>query len=290
MNIQDLIEGFQQYWKTKGCLIIQPYDVETGAGTFNPGTFFGSLGKQPLKAAYVEPSRRPPDGRYGENPIRTRLHHQYQVILKPPPSDIQGLYLDSLREVGIMPEDHDVRFVDDNWESPTLGARGTGWEVWIDGLEITQFTYFQRVGSLDLSPITVELAYGLERIAMFLQGKQDIYDLSWNDSVTYRELFHEKERQYSVFNFEVAGVEGAQESFHLFEEEANRCLENELIYPAYDQMLKCAHIFNILLARNAVSVTERETYISRIRKIAQEVAKQYLKLQEEKSGEQRLPI
>ncbi|MFP4588748.1 MAG: glycine--tRNA ligase subunit alpha [Candidatus Bipolaricaulota bacterium] len=287
MNIQDLISSLESYWKQQGCIITQPYDVETGAGTFNPGTFFGSLSSSPLKIAYVEPSRRPPDGRYGDNPIRARLHHQYQVVLKPPPDDIQDQYLDSLRHVGISLEDHDVRFVNDNWESPTLGARGTGWEVWIDGLEITQFTYFQRVGGLDLDTVSIELAYGLERIAMFIQGVDDIFDLCWNDEFSYGQLFKLKENQFSTFNFEVAGVESTQKQFRLAESEAKRCLDQDLVYPAYDHLLKCAHLFNILLARKAVSVTEREKYIARIRGLAKDIAKTFVAQQGEVDSEQR---
>ena len=287
MLIQDVIAGLESYWRDKGCAIVQPYDVETGAGTFNPATFFGSLGSSPMKVGYVEPSRRPPDGRYGENPIRTRQHHQYQVILKPPPNDIQDLYLNSLADLGIDLSAHDVRFVDDNWESPTLGARGTGWEVWIDGLEITQFTYFQRVGSIDLEPVTVELAYGLERIAMFLQEKDNFYSLKWSENITYGQLFQEKEKQFSIYNFDLADVETAQRIFELTESEAKNCLDQELFYPAYDQMLKCAHLFNVLLARNAVSVTEREKYISRIRGLAQSIAEKYVNTAEEMTVDKR---
>lgn len=287
MNLQGLISGLESYWRDQGCAIVQPYDVETGAGTFNPGTFFGSLGPDPLKLAYVEPSRRPPDGRYGENPIRTRQHHQYQVILKPPPEEIQDLYLGSLSHVGIDLQNHDVRFVDDNWESPTLGAWGTGWECWIDGLEITQFTYFQQVGGLELDPVTVELAYGLERIAMFLQGTDSLYELQWSDSVDYGELFQEKERQYSKFNFEVADIETARETFNASENEASRCLENDLVYPAYDYLLKAAHLFNVMLSRKAVSVTERESYIGRLRDLSREIASTYIKMIEENESESR---
>ncbi len=287
MNLQDLIANLEGYWREQGCLILQPYDVETGAGTFNPGTFFGSLGPDPLKVGYVEPSRRPPDGRYGKNPIRVRLHHQYQVILKPPPEDIQELYLQSLEHLGIDLGDHDVRFVDDNWESPSLGARGTGWEVWIDGLEITQFTYFQRVGSLDLDPVCVELAYGLERIATFVQNTESVYDLDWNQDLTYRRIFQEKERQFSAYNFDVAGVEENEKLFEIAEREAEKSLEEDLYYPAYDMTLKAAHFFNILLARNAISVTEREKYISRIRKLAEKIATQYVNSLEDTPDERR---
>ncbi len=286
-NIQDLISGFKDYWKEQDCAIIQPYDVETGAGTFNPGTFFGSLGEEPLSTAYVELSRRPPDGRYGDNPLRTRMHHQFQVIKKPPPERIQEIYLDSLRHVGIELESHDVRFVDDNWESPTLGARGTGWEVWIDGLEITQFTYFQKVGGIDLDPVTVELAYGLERIAMFLQEEESFYDLNWNKETTYGRIYKEKEYEFSVYNFDQADVENTKEMFRLSERECKSCLEENLVYPAYDHMLKCAHLFNILLARKAVSVTERESYISQIREMARQIASQYLELLQGESIEKR---
>jgi len=287
MNLQEIIVDLEEYWLNQGCLIIQPYDVETGAGTFNPGTFFGSLGPDPLKVGYVEPSRRPPDGRYGKNPIRVRLHHQYQVILKPPPGDIQDLYLNSLEHIGINLSNHDVRFVDDNWESPSLGARGTGWEVWIDGLEITQFTYFQRVGGIDLEPVCVELAYGLERIATFIQDKESVYDLAWNNDYTYRRVFNEKERQFSVYNFDLADVENNIELFNIAEQEAKSCLEQNLFYPAYDMTLKAAHYFNILLARNAISVTEREKYIARIRELAEEIASEYVNSLEDYPSEQR---
>lgn len=287
MNVQEIIAGLQEYWLDQGCLIIQPYDVETGAGTFNPGTFFGSLGPDPLRVGYVEPSRRPPDGRYGKNPIRVRLHHQYQVILKPPPEDVQDLYLGSLEHIGINLGDHDVRFVDDNWESPSLGARGNGWEVWIDGLEITQFTYFQRVGGMDLNPVCVELAYGIERIATFIQEKADIYDLSWNDDWTYHRMFNEKERQFSVYNFDLADVDRNETLFNIAEQEANSCVSEGLYYPAYDMTLKAAHCFNILLARNAISVTEREKYIARIRRLAERIASQYVETLEDCSSEQR---
>lgn len=287
MNVQQLISGLESYWRDQNCVTIQPYDVETGAGTFNPGTFFGCLGSKPLRVGYVEPSRRPPDGRYGENPIRTRLHHQYQVILKPPPETIQEMYLNSLRHVGINLSEHDVRFVDDNWESPTLGARGTGWEVWIDGLEITQFTYFQRVGGMNLDPVTVELAYGLERIAMFIQGVESFYNLKWSESYSYEELFREKERQFSIYNFDVASIEDTRELFRISKSEARRCIDNDLVYPAYDHTLKCAHLFNILLARKAVSVTEREKYIAQIRSLAQNIAQKYTNLVEGGSVEPR---
>ena len=287
MNLQGLIAKFEEYWRKQGCLIVQPYDVETGAGTFNPGTFFGSLGTDPLRVAYVEPSRRPPDGRYGKNPIRVRQHHQYQVILKPPPEESQDLYLESLEYIGIDLESHDVRFVDDNWESPSLGARGTGWEVWIDGLEITQFTYFQRVGGIDLDPVCVELAYGLERIATFIQDKESVYDLDWNDELTYRRIFQEKERQFSTYNFDIAGVNDNKKMFNIAEREAEKCLNENLFYPAYDMTLKAAHFFNILLARNAISVTEREKYISRIRNLAETVAAQYVDSLEDIPDERR---
>jgi len=287
MNLQDLIAKFEEYWRKQGCLVIQPYDVETGAGTFNPGTFFGSLGPDPLKVAYVEPSRRPPDGRYGKNPIRVRQHHQYQVVLKPPPEKSQELYLESLEYIGIDLAAHDVRFVDDNWESPSLGARGTGWEVWIDGLEITQFTYFQRVGGLDLDPVCVELAYGLERIATFVQDTESVYNLDWNDQFTYRRIFQEKERQFSTYNFDLAGIDDNQELFKIAEREAKKCLEENLFYPAYDMTLKAAHYFNILLSRNAISVTEREKYIRRIRDLAESIASQYVQSLEDTPDERR---
>ena len=278
ITFQDLIQKLNRYWTQEGCLIVQPYDIEVGAGTFSPHTFLRALGPEPWKAAYVEPSRRPADGRYGENPLRTQHYYQYQVILKPSPDNAQDLYLNSLREVGIGVEKHDIRFVEDDWESPTLGAWGLGWEVWLDSLEITQFTYFQQCGGIDLETISCEITYGLERIAMFLQGKDSIFDLQWNDRVTYGEVHLEGEKQFSRFNFEEADVEMLLRHFNDFEKQAKNLLEKNLILPAYDYCLKTSHAFNLLDARGAISVTERPRYIARVRALARSCAEGYLKL------------
>jgi len=276
LNFQEMILRLHQFWQDQGCVLEQPYDVEVGAGTFNPATFFGVLGRKPWRVAYVEPSRRPTDGRYGENPFRMHLHHQYQVILKPTPDDIQDLYLQSLEHLGIELAKHDVKFLHDNWNSPTLGAWGLGWQVELDGMEVTQFTYFQQMGGFDLDPIPVELTYGLERIAMFLQNVDDVYQLRWNDTVTYGEIQREEERQFSVYNFEEADVPTIQQLFELAEREAQRLLGKQLYLPAYDYTLKCSHLFNILDARGAISVTERERYIKRIQGLARGCAREHL--------------
>ncbi len=275
MNFQELIMTLDDYWKGQGCLLLQPYDMEVGAGTFHPATFLRSLGPRPWSAAYVQPSRRPTDGRYGENPNRLQHYYQYQVVIKPSPRDIQDLYLDSLRRFGLNLEEHDVRFVEDDWESPTLGAWGLGWEVWLDGMEITQFTYFQQVGGVDVHPVTVEITYGLERIAMYLQEVDNVYDLKWNDSVTYGEVHHRDEVEFSRYNFEAAGVEILRKQFDQHESEAFKLLDEDLVLPAYDQCLKCSHTFNLLEARGAISVSERTAYIARVRKIARAVARAY---------------
>jgi glycyl-tRNA synthetase alpha chain len=275
MNFQELIMTLDDYWKGQGCLLLQPYDMEVGAGTFHPATFLRSLGPRPWSAAYVQPSRRPTDGRYGESPNRLQHYYQYQVVIKPSPKEIQDLYLDSLRRFGLNLEEHDVRFVEDDWESPTLGAWGLGWEVWLDGMEITQFTYFQQVGGVDVHPVTVEITYGLERIAMYLQEVDNVYDLKWNDSVTYGEVHHRDEVEFSRYNFEAAGVEILREQFDQHESEAFKLLEEDLVLPAYDQCLKCSHTFNLLEARGAISVSERTAYIARVRKIARAVARAY---------------
>jgi len=275
VTFQELILSLQRYWSEKGCIIQQPYDIEVGAGTFNPATFLRVLGPEPWKVAYVEPSRRPTDGRYGENPNRLQHYYQFQVIIKPSPQNIQELYLDSLKAFGIDPLDHDIRFVEDDWESPTLGAWGLGWEVWLDGMEITQFTYFQQAGSLDLQPITVEITYGLERIAMYLQNVDSVYAIAWNREITYGEIFHQAEVEFSAFNFEEANVEGLVHFFDTYEAEALKLLDKGLILPAYDYCLKCSHTFNLLDARKAISVAERTRYIGRIRNIARKVAVQY---------------
>jgi glycyl-tRNA synthetase alpha chain len=280
LTFQDLIQSLNRYWADQGCLLLQPYDVEVGAGTFHPATFLRSLGPEPWKVAYVEPSRRPTDGRYGENPNRLQHYYQYQVLLKPSPLEVQDLYLKSLESFGIRALDHDLRFVEDDWESPTLGAWGLGWEVWLDGMEITQFTYFQQCGGIDLAPISVELTYGLERIAMYLQEVDNVYDLKWNREVTYREIHHRSEFEFSTYNFDQADVEQLRENFRSYEQECHRLVGLKLPLPAYDFCLKCSHAFNILDARGAISVTERTSYIARVRDMARLVAQAYLALRE----------
>ncbi len=280
LNLQELILTLEAYWADYGCVILQPYDVEVGAGTFNPATFLRSLGPEPWKTAYVEPSRRPTDGRYGENPYRTQHYYQYQVILKPAPADSQGVYLDSLRHLGFDLAEHDVRFVEDDWESPTLGATGLGWEVWMDGAEITQFTYFQRVGGIDLDPVCVELTYGLERIAMFVQKVGSFFELEWVDGLTYGEVHHQDEVQFSRYNFDAAEVETQLRLFDTYEAECRRCLGQELVLPAYDYVLKCSHTFNLLDARGAISVAERTSYVGRVRNLARAVAQGWLEVRQ----------
>jgi len=280
MNFQDLILGLQDFWRQRGCLIVQPYDMEKGAGTFHPATFLRVLGPEPWKVAYVEPSRRPTDGRYGENPNRVQHYYQFQVILKPSPLNVQDVYLDSLRFLGIRVEEHDLRFVKDDWESPTLGAWGLGWEVWLDGLEITQFTYFQQAGGIDLKPIPVELTYGLERIAMYLQGVENMFDLIWADGITYGELHYQGEVEFSRYNFEEADGKKLLSLFQVFEEESRRLLDVELVLPAYDYCLKCSHVFNLLDARGVLSVAERTAYIARVRELARRSAELYLRSRE----------
>ena len=281
MNFQDVILKLEKYWGSRDCVIHQPYDIEAGAGTFNPATFFRVLGPEPYRAAYVEPSRRPTDGRYGENPNRLQHYYQYQVILKPSPEDVQAQYLDSLKALGIDPLKHDIRFVEDDWESPTLGAWGLGWEVWLDGMEITQFTYFQQVGSIDLDPVSVELTYGLERITMYLQNVDNVYDLQWNDTVRYGHVHLETEKQFSKYNFEVSDKDRLFQWFDMYEAEAKALLEQELVLPAYDYTLKCSHAFNLLDARGAISVTERTGFIGRVRKLARLCAEGYVRQREE---------
>ncbi len=278
MNFQEIIHSLEKFWSDNNCVIEQPYDVEVGAGTMCPATFLKALGKSPWRSGYVQPSRRPQDGRYGENPNRVQRHFQYQVILKPSPENVQELYLASLEELGIIPQKHDIRFVEDNWEAPTLGAWGLGWEVWLDGMEITQFTYFQQVGGFDTDPVTVELTYGLERIAMYLQEVENVYDLCWVADVTYGDVYHANEFQQSKYNFELADTERLQQMFALCESEAKLCNDNDLPLPAYDNTLKCSHIFNILDARGAISVSERTRYIKRVRDLAQDCAAGYLKM------------
>ena len=281
MYFQDIILELSRYWVDQGCLLQQPYDMEVGAGTFHPATLLRSLGPEPWKAAYVQPSRRPTDGRYGENPNRLQHYYQFQVVMKPSPINIQDLYLDSLKCFHLDLLDHDIRFVEDDWESPTLGASGLGWEVWLDGMEITQFTYFQHAGSMELFPVTVEITYGLERIAMYLQEVESVYDISWNRDVSYGQIFHQAEVEFSAFNFQYANVEALVSFFNTFEEEAMKLLEKDLILPAYDYCLKCSHTFNLLDARKAISVAERTRYIGRIRNIARKVASKYMEQRQE---------
>ena len=276
LAFQDIVDGLNRYWAVQGCIIRQPYDIEKGAATMSPATFFGVLTPKPLKVAYIDPVRRPTDGRYGENPNRLFHYFQYQVILKPSPLEVQDLYLGSLRAIGIEPAKHDVRFVEDNWESPTLGAWGTGWEVWAEGMEITQFTYFQECGGFPCKPVSVELTYGLERIAMFIQKIDNVYDILWNDRVKYGDLYLQPEREHSKYNFEAAEVGTLNALFQNYEKEALRTIEHKLVLPAYDYVLKCSHVFNILDARGAISVTERMAYILRIRKMARACARLYL--------------
>jgi len=280
MTFQEIIIRLQNYWSKQGCLIVQPYDVEKGAGTFNPATFLKVLSPEPWKVAYVEPSRRPTDGRYGENPNRLQHYYQYQVILKPAPADSQKIYLKSLAEIGIDPKKHDIRFVEDDWESPTLGAAGLGWEVWLDGLEITQFTYFQVCGGIELTQIPVELTYGLERLAMFIQKKDNVFDIEWHAGVSYGQVHRQEEKEFSRYNFEVADTSMLFKLFEMYEAEAKRLLAEKLVMPAYDYMLKCSHVFNLLDARAAISVTERTTYIGRVRSIAKRCALVYLNREE----------
>ncbi|MBW2250033.1 MAG: glycine--tRNA ligase subunit alpha [Deltaproteobacteria bacterium] len=280
MYFQDVILSLHKFWARKGCVMVQPYDLEVGAGTFHPTTLLKALGPEPWKVAYVQPSRRPTDGRYGENPNRLQHYYQYQVILKPSPFDVQKQYLQSLKVLGVDPLDHDIRFVEDDWESPTLGASGLGWEVWLDGMEITQFTYFQMAGSIELNPISVELTYGLERITMYLQGVDNVYDLKWNKDVTYGDVHHQQEVEQSTYNFEKADVDTLLDLFNKYEAESLRIIEDALVLPAYEYCLKCSHTFNLLDARGAISVTERTGYITRIRNIARRCAKEYLKQRE----------
>ncbi len=283
MTFQDLILSLQHYWAAQGCIIQQPYDMEKGAGTFNPATFMRALGPEPWKVAYVEPSRRPTDGRYGENPNRLQHYYQFQVLLKPSPQNIQDLYLDSLKSFGIDPLAHDIRFVEDDWESPTLGAWGLGWEVWLDGMEITQFTYFQQAGGIDLKPVSGEITYGIERIAMYIQGVDNVYDLEWVEGVKYGDIHHQAEVEFSHYNFEAADTAMLFQLFDMYEKECIRLAEKDLILPAYDFVLKGSHAFNLLDARSAISVTERAGYIGRVRNLAKLCAEGYVK-QREKLG------
>ena len=274
-SFQNLILKLQNYWAEKGCAIAQPFDMEVGAGTFHPATFLRSIGPEPWKAAYVQPSRRPSDGRYGENPNRLQHYYQFQVLLKPSPSDIQDLYLDSLSAIGIDLKIHDVRFVEDNWESPTLGAWGLGWEVWLNGMEVSQFTYFQQVGGLPCKPISGELTYGLERLAMYLQGVDSVYDLIWTEGLTYGDVYHQNEVEQSKFNFEIANTDVLFRQFDEAEEMNSKLIKEELSFPAYEQTMKASHIFNLLDARRAISATDRARFIRRVRAMSQKVAQAY---------------
>jgi len=280
MNFQDLILALTRYWADRGCVVLQPYDTEKGAGTFNPATFLRALGPEPWRTVYVEPSRRPTDGRYAENPFRLHMHHQLQVILKPAPDDAQNIYLDSLRAIGIDVVAHDVRFIEDDWESPTLGATGLGWQVWLDGLEITQYTYFQQVGGIPCDPVCVEYTYGLERIAMAVQKKDSLFDLDWGGGLSYGDLRTQEEVECSKYNFEVADTEMLRKLFDMYERECLRLVEAELVIPAYDYVMKCSHTFNLLDARGAISVAERTATIARVRALARKVAELYIRQRE----------
>lgn len=280
MKFQEIILALQNFWGKQGCILAQPYDVEKGAGTMNPSTFLRVLGPEPWHVAYVEPSRRPADGRYGENPNRLYQHHQFQVIMKPSPDNIQELYLQSLEALGIDPKEHDIRFVEDNWESPTLGAWGLGWEVWLDGMEITQFTYFQQVGSQDVKPVASEITYGLERLAMYIQGVENVFDIQWVGDYTYGDIFHQNEVEQSVYAFDLADEKLLFDLFEKYEQEAKRVIAKGYVHPAYDYALKCSHTFNLLDARGAISVSERTAFIGRVRKLARLCAQAYLKQRE----------
>ena len=280
ISFQDTILNLQKYWSKKGCVILQPYDLEVGAGTFHPATTLRSLGPKPWKTAYIQPSRRPTDGRYGENPNRLQHYYQFQVLIKPSPKDIKKMYLNSLSSVGIKYEEHDIRFVEDDWESPTLGAAGLGWEVWCDGMEVTQFTYFQQMAGMECNPISVEITYGLERLCMFIQGKKNVFDLIWNDEgVLYKDVFQQAEKEFSAYNFEYANTDKLFKIFDMLEEEAKSLIEKKISLPAYDQCLKSSHVFNILDARGVISVAQRAEYIARIRDLTREIGKIWVETQ-----------
>ena len=276
MYLQNVIANLNNYWSSMGCIIDQPYDVEMGAGTFHPSTFLRSLGKKPWKVAFIQPSRRPTDGRYGENPMRVQRYFQYQVIIKPNPENSQELYLGSLEALGINPVEHDIRFVEDNWESPTLGAWGVGWEVWLDGMEVTQFTYFQQIGGIDVDLVSLEITYGLERITMYLQKKDNIFDIDWNGEFKYGDVFLENEKEFSAYNFDVADTAKLFDFYRMYRDEFDLCMKMGLIRPSYDYMIKCSHAFNLLDARNAISVSQRQSYIKSIREMARSVAQAYV--------------
>jgi len=280
ISFQDTILNLQKYWSKKGCVILQPYDLEVGAGTFHPATTLRSLGPKPWKTAYVQPSRRPTDGRYGDNPNRLQHYYQFQVLIKPSPKEIKKLYLNSLTAIGIDHKDHDVRFVEDDWESPTLGAAGLGWEVWCDGMEVTQFTYFQQMAGLECNPISVEITYGLERLCMFIQNKKNVFDLAWNnEGILYRDVFHQSEKEFSAYNFDYANTENLFKIFDMLESEAKSLIEKKISLPAYDQCLKSSHIFNLLDARGVISVAQRAEYIARIRDLTKEIGKIWIESQ-----------
>ena len=280
MNFQEIKMRLENFWASQGCVIQQPYDIEVGAGTMNPATTLRVLGPEPWRVAYVEPSRRPTDGRYGENPNRLQHYYQYQVIIQPAPDNIQEMYIESLKVLGIDPSEHDIRFVEDDWENPTTGAWGLGWEVWLDGMEVTQFTYFQQMGSLDMDVVPSEITYGLERIAMFVQKVDNVYDLSWVDGVKYGDVHHKGEVEHSTYNFEVASTDMLFQLFSMYEAESKKTLERGLVLPAYDYVLKCSHSFNLLDARNAISVTERTGYIGRVRALASACCQAYVEQRE----------
>lgn len=276
LSVQDIILTLQQFWAEQGCMLMQSYDTEKGAGTMSPYTFLRAIGPEPWNVAYVEPSRRPADGRYGENPNRLYQHHQFQVLMKPSPQNIQELYLQSLQRLGIVTTEHDIRFVEDNWENPSMGCAGVGWEVWLDGMEVTQFTYFQQVGGLEVNPVAVEVTYGLERLSSYIQDVNSVFDLEWADGVLYGDIFKEPEFEHSTYSFDESDQEMLLQQFDTFEKEAKRLLELNLVHPAYDYILKCSHTFNLLDARGAVSVTERAGYLSRIRNMARKVARVFV--------------
>ena len=280
LSFQDTIFNLQKYWSKKGCVILQPYDLEVGAGTFHPATTLRSLGPKPWKTAYVQPSRRPTDGRYGDNPNRLQHYYQFQVLIKPSPNEIKKMYLNSLSSIGINHEEHDIRFVEDDWESPTLGAAGLGWEVWCDGMEVTQFTYFQQMAGVECKPVSVEITYGLERLCMFIQNKKSVFDLIWNDEgITYKDVFHQSEKEFSAYNFEYANTNNLFKIFEMLEEETKLLVEKKISLPAYDQCLKCSHVFNILDARGVISVAQRAEYIARIRELTKSIGKVWIESQ-----------
>jgi len=281
VNLQEIVMRLERFWAEQGCIIQQPYDIEVGAGTMNPATTLRVLGPEPWRVAYVEPSRRPTDGRYGQNPNRLQHYYQFQVIIQPAPEEIQEIYLESLKTMGIEPADHDIRFVEDDWESPTIGAWGLGWEVWLDGMEITQFTYFQQVGGIDMDPVPAEITYGIERIAMFVQKVDNVYDLEWVGKIRYGDVHHKGEVEHSTYNFEVSDTEMLFRLFSMYEAEARNALSRGLVLPSYDYVLKCSHTFNLLDARNAISVTERTGYISRVRALASACCQSYVRQREE---------